>query len=565
MENKKEVKKEVFYGPADTPPPVLLIFSSIQHMLLVLSLGLALPVTISRSAGLTPGEAGVFLSLALLSIGITSILQTLPSKYLGSARMDMSVSDSAALSACNYAAQLGGMPLVYGMTILSGLFKGVLGSFTYRMRKIFPPEVTGCMIFILGISIIPTGLKYFLGTGLYERSGEYSTPHLAVAASSLLVMLACTIFFRKLKSYAVLFGIAAGFILAACSGLMDWQAFSALSDTPFVRLPIPEKFTFAFDWRVVIPFTIVTIAAIVDNIGDYSAMQKISDPNFERPDWRSIENGIRASGLGAMIAGVMGGVIQSTATTNIGIAGATGVASRKVAYISSGILIVLAFFPRMMGALMQIPEPVLGAVLIFSIAYIMAGGFSTLASVELDDRRIFVIFISITFSISTMLPGLWTFLPKNVASILLSPMVMGTLILLLMTVLTNLGMKRRMHFVFGTGATAIPVLNEQLKSVCQEWSVSRNLCNTLTFGLDAVAEGLCVLGVDNPFAVDVTYDRMQIKMSVTATHPKLADSQLQDGTTDELSLALLMLKNKFDHVRSSLHGQTLRLDIDADL
>ncbi len=566
MKEEKLKTHGQFYGSGDRPPPMLMIFSSIQHMLLVLSLGLALPVTIARTAGLTPGESGIFLSLALLSIGITGILQTLPSRYLGNGRMDLSVSDSAALSACALAAQLGGMPLVYGMTALSGLFKGILGSFTYFFRKLFPPEVTGCMIFILGVSIIPTGLKYFLGLSHFAKTGDYSTLHLFVAVCSLLIMLSCTIFCRALKPYAALFGISAGFLLASCVGILDTAAFSELAKTPFFRFPVPQKLSLAFDWRVVLPFAIVTIAAIVDNIGDYTAAQKISDPKFKRPDWRCIENGIRASGLGSLIAGLTGGVIQSTATTNIGIAGATGVTSRIVGYIASGILIALAFFPRAMGALMLIPEPVLGAVLIFSISYIMAGGFSTLASVELDDRRIFVIFVSIIFSIATMIPGLWTFLPKEVALVLLSPIVMGTVILLFMTTLTSLGTRHRAQFTTGTDAASIPRLNEKLKSLCQQWCVSKNLCQSLTFGLDAVAESLCVNGVDNEIKIELAYDRMQIKIKLSAEHPNIPQPGAdKNDSPDELDLALLMLKNRFDHVRWERKGTLLNLNIDADL
>ena len=215
---------------------------------------------------------------------------------------------------------------------------------------------------------------------------------------------------------------------------------------------------------------------------------------------------------------------------------------------------------------MLIPEPVLGAVLIFSISYIMAGGFSTLASVELDDRRIFVIFVSIIFSIATMIPGLWTFLPKEIALVLLSPIVMGTVILLFMNTLTSLGTRHRAQFTAGTDAAAIPRLNEKLKALCQQWCVSKTLCQNLTFGLDAVAESLCVNGVDNELKIDLAYDRMQIKIKLTADHPNIPQPGAKNNDSpDELDLALLMLKNRFDHVRWERKGSKLILNIDADL
>lgn len=128
----------------------------------------------------------MLLSISLLSIGITGILQTMPSRFFGNGRMDLSGSDSAALSACAFAAQLGGMPLVFGMTLMSGIIKGILGSFTYKFRKLFPPEVTGTMIFILGVSIIPTAIKFFLGLPHFDRTGVLqSVPNIRQFPSSL--------------------------------------------------------------------------------------------------------------------------------------------------------------------------------------------------------------------------------------------------------------------------------------------------------------------------------------------------------------------------------------------
>lgn len=562
-------KKATFYGPADRPPLVLTIFSSIQHMLLVLSLGLALPVTVARAAGLDPQDSGTLLSISLFSIGITGILQTLPSRFLGNGRMDLSASDSAALSACSFAATLGGMPLVFGMTVLSGVLKGILGSFTYRFRKLFPREVTGTMIFILGLSIIPTGIKYFLGLPHFEKTGSFSEMHLAIAIITFLIMLGCTAFFERTKPYAVLFGIVVGYILSICLGLIDKEAFAELSKSPFFQVPLPDKFELAFDWRVVIPFAIVTIAAIVDNIGDFTAAQKISDPNFKRPDWKSIESGIRASGLGSAVAGLLGGVIQSTATANLGVAKATGVTSRIVAYGACGILIFLAFFPKLTGALMLIPEPVLGAVLLYSITYIMAGGFSTLMEIELDDRKTFVIFISIIFAVSTMIPGLWKFLPENLFQAFCSPLVMGTITLLFMTIVTSIGTRHKASFLSGTSASAIPVLNEKLREICREWAVSKELCHSLIFGVDAVAEGLYVNGVREEFKIILMYDSMQIRVQIlTDCAENLEETEVEStlsSVPDELELALIMLKNRFDHVRWIRKGQQLSLHIDADL
>ena len=85
----------------------------------------------------------------------------------------------------------------------------------------------------------------------------------------------------------------------------------------------------------------------------------------------------------------------------------------------------------------------------------------------MDDRRVFVIFISITFAVSTLIPSLWGFLPEAAAKIFVSPMVMGTLALLLMTLLMRVGRKKRIRFVTAMDADAIPELNQQIAAACR--------------------------------------------------------------------------------------------------
>ena len=211
-------KKKMLYSAAQTPPPAPLILSSLQHMLLVLSLGMAMPISIARAAGLDLSLSASLLATALFSMGFTSILQTIPGRLIGSGYQSISACDSAALSACIMAAELGGIPLMLGMTIFSGVLRFILGSFTFRMRKLFPPEVTGTMVFILGLNLVPTGFKYFLGSSL---GGGDRSIHLLVAGLTLLFMLACALFIKPLKPYTALAGVVFGFALSSAVGLFE--------------------------------------------------------------------------------------------------------------------------------------------------------------------------------------------------------------------------------------------------------------------------------------------------------------------------------------------------------
>ena len=554
---KLNAKKTVLYSSGQVPPAAPLFFSSLQHMLLVLSLGMAMPVSIARTAGLDLNLSGSLLSAALFCMGFSCILQTLKTRFIGSGYQSMSVADSAALSACILAAEIGGIPLVLGMTIFSGVLRFILGSFTFKLRRFFPAEVTGTMIFILGINLVPTALKNFLGT-----SGD--PMHLLVALLTLLFMLSCTLFLKPLKPYTALLGILFGFILAAVTGVFDLHSLDAVRQQSIVALPIYKELSYSFDLRALIPFTVVTVAGIVDNIGDYSACQSADDPNFKKPDWRSIESGIRGNALGTTLSGLLGGSIQSTATTNIGIAGASGITSRVVAYLAGGMLMAASFFPALTSLLSLIPTPVLGAVLLYSGCYIMAGGFSALSESVMDDRRIFTVFLSVFFAISTLIPNLYAFLPESVSTILVSPMVMGVCVLLVTTLLSRIGTKKVFTFSVGVGPLDIVAMNEEIEKVCRQRGTERALMRKMQISLNSLCEGLYEASPETVLECTITYDPQQIKLHLESKNATLPDG-FEDGEEGTFGVTMMILRNMFETVKVRRERSQITIDLNADL
>ena len=558
-------KKKLLYAADQTPPAGPLIFSSLQHMLLALSLGMALPISVARACGLDLTHSSALLAAALFAMGFATVLQTIPGRFLGSGKQSISTCDSAAISASILAAEIGGIPLVLGMTIFGCLVRFVLGSFAFRMRKLFPPEVTGTMVFILGINLVPTGFKYFLGAA--DAAGNYDPMHILVAGLTLLFMLAAALFIKPLKPYTALAGIAFGYIVSAVTGIFDLSSFSVLSERSAVALPVYPELAISFDMRAVVPFLIIAVAAVVDNIGDFSASQAADDPDFDKPDWRSIERGIRGGALGTLLPALIGGTSQSTATTNIGIAGASGITSRKVGYLAGAMLMVIAFFPGVSGTLSMIPEPVLGAVLLYSMCYIMAGGFSTIASRELDDRRIFTVFLSVGAAVSTLIPGLYDFLPADVKAVLATPMVMGVCVLLVTTLFGRIGTKKKYDFVTGVNASDVRALNKEIETVCRSWGADHVLLRKLQMSLNALAEGIFEEAPETKFNVSIRYDGMQVKLHLETAGSSLTDSLSGRGEDDisSLSIALAMLPNLFDQVHTKWIKDTLSIDMESDM
>jgi NCS2 family nucleobase:cation symporter-2 len=556
-----KTKKVLLYSAEQTPPPAPLFFSSLQHMLLALSLGMAVPVSVARVAGLDLAHSASLLAAAFFTMGVATLFQTYPGKFLGCGYQSMSVSDSAALAACLLAAEIGGVSLVLGMIVFSGGLKLLMSGFTFRMRKFFPAEVTGTMIFILGINIIPSAFKNFLGTSV---NGTYDYMHLTVAVVTLIFMLACTLFIKPLKPYTALLGIGFGFLMAIVTGVFDVSSFAQLSNSSLIALPIYMDLSYSFDYRALVPFIVVTIASVVDNIGDFTAVQSSNDVNFKKPNWKSIENGIRGASIGTIISGLAGGPVQSTATTNIGIANASGITSRMVAYVASAMLIVASFFPMITGALSMIPSPVLGAVLMYSGCYIMAGGFSALSSRELDDQRIFVIFLSIFFAVSTLMPGVYSFLPKAVAQVIVSPMVMGVAILMITTLLSRIGANKKFTFITGVTVADIPALNKELESICKQWGTEREVLRKLEISLDGLCEAVAEMDPKANLFFKVVYDELQLKLHIESRDCVLQNPEDSDNVTT-LEVSLMMLNNMFDNVKTKWDDGTIVIDMEVDI
>ena len=272
-------KKTLLYNSEQTPPFKILFTSALQHMIIILSMGMAVPVTIANAAGLDLRLSGTLLASALFIIGLTTILQSSKFRLWGSGYMGFAAVNSASLSACILAVNAGGIPLVLGMTIFSGILGLILSLFVYKLRRFFPAELTGTMIFILGINLIPIAFKNFLGNSI---TGEFCFSNFAVSVFTFLVMLACSLFIKSLKPYAVLIGIVSGCALSATLGVTDFGALSQISKQNIMAFPVYPELSYSFDVKVMMPFIVISIVTLIDNIGDLSASQSADNPDLKK-------------------------------------------------------------------------------------------------------------------------------------------------------------------------------------------------------------------------------------------------------------------------------------------
>ena len=179
-------------------------------------------------------------------------------------------------------------------------------------------------------------------------------------------------------------------------------------------------------------------------MGDLTLCQKINDTEWKRPDMRSISGGILAEACGVMLSGGVGTIGQSTSSANVGLSIATGATSRRIGFACGGILIVLAFVPKLTVLFAIMPGSVIGALILFTVCFMIVAGVQILTSRMMDARKTFVVGVSVILGLSVdMLPSAYQTVPAMFQSAFTSSLSVSTISALLLNLLFRIGIAQR--------------------------------------------------------------------------------------------------------------------------
>jgi len=390
----------LIYGVDDKPPLFELIVLGFQHLSMFF-ISISFPVLLIASMGNAIDErtGQGFISLSMIAAGVVTILQSFRKGKIGSGYLVPSVCGPSYFSASMSAAAMGGFPLLFGMTAFVGAVEVFFSRVMHKLRFLFPSEVTGVIVLMVGVVIIPLTMKSFVGIGGQDHVVTHQ--EVITGVLTLAVMVILNVFSKgKLRLYSVLIGMIFGYAISAAFGLFNKADFDELVNTPLFAFPHIKGFGWSFDASLIIPFTIATLSSTLKTVGDITTAQKISDANWRRPNMKSVSGGIFADGLGGIIPGLIGGFGQSTSSANVGLSMATGATSRVIAYSLGGLLIGFAFMPRFSEFFLLMPLPVIGATLIYAASFMIIAGLQIIMSRMLDARKTFVVGVSIIFGLS---------------------------------------------------------------------------------------------------------------------------------------------------------------------
>ncbi|HCU35775.1 MAG TPA: xanthine permease [Armatimonadetes bacterium] len=430
------------YAVDENPPALVSAVLGLQH-LCVVAISFVFPVVVIRQMGGTHEQAEFMVNMSMLAAGIGTVIQAFPRGPIGSGYLCPMVCGPSYLTASLVAAQAGGLSLVCGMTALSALIVVGASRIMNSLRVLFPTEVVGLVVAMVGITVLKLSVTSFLG--LDDQGRLTGAEHLVVGVVTLATICILNVWGRGFARLAcVVIGMGVGYIASAFFGMFTTEHSATVALARWIAFPFTHHPGFSFDAAMIVPFVVAAVCSLLKNVGDITTCQKINDADWQRTDMPNVSKGMLADGLGCLVAGLVGGHGLSGSSSNIGLSVATGATSRVVAYIAGGMLVLMAFCPKLSSVFAIMPSSVIGAVLLFAVSFMVIAGIEILASRMLDARKTIVVGLALLAGLSVdMLPDVVAQTPKWAHPLLHSSLSTATIVVIVLNLVFRIGIRRR--------------------------------------------------------------------------------------------------------------------------
>src|SRR3954470_8054458 len=411
-------------------PPVKLGIYGAQHVLAFYAGAVIVPILLAAAIGLRGEELVYLISADLFTCGIASIIQAIGFWNVG-VRLPLlqGVTFTAVAPLISIGQSEGGgvdgLLHIYGAVIVAGVATFLFAPYYSRLLKLFPPVVTGTVITVIGIALLPVAAQQ-AGGGDPTAKDFGSFQNLELAGVTLLFIIVVQRMWRGkfLGTIAVLLGLVFGTAVATIFGITD---FGGVSDAKAIGVTTPFHFGApTFGVAAIVSMLIVMFITAVETTGDAFATGEIVEKPIRRSD---IARAVRADGLATMLGGVLNSFPYTCFAENVGLVRLTRVKSRFVVATAGAIMIVLGLFPKIAAVVAAMPAAVLGGAAIVMFGTVAVIGIQTLARVDFhDDRNVIVVAVSLGLAmIPVAFPTFYSRFGADVQTIVGSGITMGSL------------------------------------------------------------------------------------------------------------------------------------------
>ncbi|MBO1685241.1 purine permease [Clostridium butyricum] len=438
-ENCDELKEEtkdyyesgikLMYGINDKPKLTMQILLGLQHIFAAFGGIIVVPLVIGSALGFDAATSTALMSATILAAGIATFIQSKGIGSIGSKTACIMGTDFTFATPAIAVGSVAGLPGIIGATILGALVEVILSFFIKPIMKFFPPLVTGTVICLIGLTLLPVSIDWAAGGSGASDYG--SMINIAIAAFVMIFTILLNHYGKGIISSAsILIGMIVGYIICIPLGMID---FSTVKEASWISFPKIFQYGVDFNFKYVIPFIPAYLVTTIETVGCLKAISQVSGI---KDDPKRIGKGVLSDGVGSAIAGCLGTFPNTSFSQNVGIIPLTKVASRYVAIMAGILLVILGLLPKFAALINIMPQPVLGGVGIVMFGTVAAAGIQTLSSVKLTNKNLLVIATSIGLGLGvTFRPEILSSLPEWMTMIFSSGISTGTIVALVLNII----------------------------------------------------------------------------------------------------------------------------------
>ena len=395
--------REALFQLSGIPPLGMSISLALQHLVAMI-VGCVTPaIIIANALGLPQSERVLLIQVSLVMSAVTTLIELFPiGGKLGSELPVMFGISFAYLPSMQAIVGGGDIATIAGAMVIGGIVAAVVGVFVKKIRRFFPPIITGTVVFTIGLSLYPTAINYMAGgagntyevvvlrKGLTSALVHGSWQNWAVAAFTLIVVMVMSNKGKGIcKLAAILLGMIAGYIVAAVFGMVD---LSEVRDAAWFSLPRFMHFGIKFEFSACIALALLFAINAIQAIGDLTATT-VGGLNREPTD-QELQGGIVTYGLTNVLSAFLGSLPTATYSQNVGIVTTNKVVNRVVFALAGGFLLLAGLIPKFSAILTTIPQCVLGGATITVFSTIAMTGMKLIASETISPRNTTIVGLS---------------------------------------------------------------------------------------------------------------------------------------------------------------------------
>ncbi|MBT2626813.1 purine permease [Bacillus sp. ISL-32] len=406
----------------------------IQHVLAMYAGAIVVPLIVGAALGLSAKELTYLVSIDIFMCGAATLLQVWSNKFFG---IGLPVVLGCTFTAVSPIIAIGteyGVSAVYGSIIASGLLVILISFFFGKLVAFFPPVVTGSVVTIIGITLMPVAMNNIAGG---EGSADFGDASNLILGFIVLAVIVLLYRFTKgfLKSISILIGIVFGTGIAFFMGKVH---FDNVAQADLFQMVQPFYFgTPSFHAAPIITMFIVAVVSLVESTGVYFALGDLTNRRLTEKD---LAKGYRAEGVAVFLGGIFNAFPYTAYSQNVGLVQLTGIKKNAVIVVTGAMLMVLGLFPKVAAFTTIIPSAVLGGAMVAMFGMVIAYGIKMLSRIDFGTQEnLLIVACSVGLGLGvTVVPDIFKQLPDSITLLTTNGIVAGSFTAILLNIIYNM-------------------------------------------------------------------------------------------------------------------------------